>query len=62
MLCFYLYFYRREFVTDDIGWPNGLSIDWLVEELYWTDAKMNVIHAIDLQGKNKRTVVSGDGK
>ena len=24
---------------DDIGWPNGLSIDYLEERIYWTCAK-----------------------
>ncbi|XP_071521746.1 low-density lipoprotein receptor-related protein 4 isoform X2 [Panulirus ornatus] len=49
---------RDVLVNTSIAWPNGLSVDWEEQELYWTDAKTNVIQAIGLDGKNRRTVVT----
>lgn len=42
-----------------IAWPNGLSVDWEELELFWTDAKLNYIQAIKLDGTARRTVVTG---
>ncbi|XP_069176041.1 low-density lipoprotein receptor-related protein 4 isoform X2 [Procambarus clarkii] len=49
---------RQVLVDTNVAWPNGLSVDWQEEELYWTDAKTNVIHAIGIDGRNRRTVVT----
>lgn len=49
-------------VHTDVAWPNGLSVDWQDEELYWTDAKANVIEAIGLNGYNRRIVIRGKEK
>lgn len=48
-------------MSQKIAWPNGLAIDWETKELYWTDAKLNHIQAIGLNGANRRTVVRGNG-
>jgi hypothetical protein len=31
---------RSRIVTDNLGWPNGLSVDKIKKNLYWTDAKV----------------------
>lgn len=31
---------RSRIVTSNLGWPNGLSVDKLMKNLYWTDAKV----------------------
>lgn len=46
-------------VHTDVAWPNGLTVDWEERELYWTDAKANVIEAIGLDGYNRRVVIGG---
>ncbi|CAJ0573858.1 unnamed protein product, partial [Mesorhabditis spiculigera] len=33
------------------GWPNGITVDPIVERLYWLDAKSDSIHTIDYDGK-----------
>jgi len=30
-------------VTDRIGWPNALTIDYVTERLYWADAHVKLI-------------------
>ncbi|XP_066985718.1 low-density lipoprotein receptor-related protein 4 isoform X1 [Macrobrachium rosenbergii] len=49
--------HRSVLVSSNIIWPNGLSIDWKNKELYWTDAKANLIQAIGLDGRKRRILV-----
>ncbi|XP_056012123.1 low-density lipoprotein receptor-related protein 4-like [Ostrea edulis] len=39
--------------TTDIGWPNGLTIDFTSSRLYWTDGQKNRIEYSDLNGGNR---------
>ncbi|XP_014221207.1 vitellogenin receptor-like isoform X1 [Trichogramma pretiosum] len=48
---------RTAFISDKIGWPNGLTIDYPNKRLYWVDAKLKVIESIQLDGKDRRTVL-----
>lgn len=51
--------HRMVLVDTEVAWPNGLTVDWQDMELYWTDAKANVIEAIGLDGLNRRIVIAG---
>ena len=33
-----------------IGWPNGLTIDYGKDMIYWVDAKADFIASMDLNG------------
>ena len=48
--------YKR-IITTDIKWPNGLSIDYEQERIYWADAYYNKIESSDFDG-NYRQVLS----
>ncbi|XP_071451711.1 low-density lipoprotein receptor-related protein 2 [Hetaerina americana] len=39
-----------------LGWPNGLSVDFLADRLYWCDALLDHVQHSDLDGKDVRTV------
>lgn len=41
-----------------VVWPNGLSLDLVMERLYWVDAKLHVIACSNLDGSNIRTILS----
>lgn len=45
---------RKALVKDDIGWPNGLTIDYPARRLYWVDAKIKSIFSIQLDGNDRR--------
>lgn len=45
---------RTFFVKDNIGWPNGLTIDYPSSRLYWVDARLKVIESISLDGTDRR--------
>ena len=39
---------RSIIVNTDIYWPNGLTLDYEEQKLYWADAKLNFIHKSNL--------------
>ncbi|XP_050540895.1 low-density lipoprotein receptor-related protein 1 [Daktulosphaira vitifoliae] len=45
-------------VNDTLGWPNALAISLATEELFWADAKEDYIAYSDLNGYNKKIVMS----
>lgn len=45
-------------ITQDIHWPNGLTLDWPNERIYWVDAKLKSIESCKLDGTDRRLVVS----
>ena len=49
---------RRTIVTGNLAWPNGLTIDQTTNLLYWADAKLDKIEVSDLNGGNRRLIMS----
>ena len=41
-----------------LGWPNGLSIDYLTDRIYWCDALLDHVQYADLDGTNVKTIGS----
>ena len=44
---------RAAIVTEQLTWPNGLTIDYQERRLYWVDASQNYIHSTDLNGLDR---------
>ena len=49
---------RRSVVKGNLAWPNGLTIDQTTNLLYWADAKLDKIEVSDLNGGNRRVILS----
>jgi low density lipoprotein receptor-related protein 5/6 len=49
---------RTVIVSDDIFWPNGITIDYESEIIYWADGKLNFVAAMDYDGQNRRSIIS----
>lgn len=47
-------------ISNNLTTPDGLAIDWLADNLYWTDAGRNVLEVSRLDG-NDRKVIIGSG-
>lgn len=47
---------RRIVIENGIFWPNGLTIDFSTERLYWADAKLHSIESSDCDGNDRRKV------
>ena len=46
-------------VMENVGWPNGITIDYVTETVYWVDARYDYIDSIDYNGKQRRNVAKG---
>lgn len=45
-------------IEEDLGWPNALTISFETRELYWGDARDDFIAVSDMNGRNKRIILS----
>lgn len=46
--------------NDSVEWPNGLTVDYIAERLYWVDARHDYIASCDLHGNNIKKVLKND--
>uniref|UniRef100_A0A670J4S2 Low-density lipoprotein receptor-related protein 4 n=1 Tax=Podarcis muralis TaxID=64176 RepID=A0A670J4S2_PODMU len=49
---------RTVLINNNLGWPNGLAVDRAGSQLLWADAHTERIEAADLNGANRRTLLS----
>nr|CAB3263504.1 low-density lipoprotein receptor-related protein 4 [Phallusia mammillata] len=49
---------RKSLASRNLHWPNGLTIDYTRNHIYWADAKYHIIEKINLDGGDRRTVIS----
>lgn len=43
----------------DVFEPNGIAVDWLAKNIYWTDAQMGAIYAARENGQHRTMVLGG---
>ncbi|XP_050299730.1 low-density lipoprotein receptor-related protein 6 [Anthonomus grandis grandis] len=48
---------RKVIVSENIYWPNGLSVDYEAERIYWIDGKLLTIKSMDYDGKNSTLIL-----
>ncbi|XP_058520574.1 low-density lipoprotein receptor-related protein 2 [Ochotona princeps] len=52
--------HRSVLVSQDLGWPTGLSIDyWNNDQIYWSDMKEDIIETIKYDGSDRRIISQG---
>ncbi|XP_043269103.1 low-density lipoprotein receptor-related protein 4 isoform X2 [Venturia canescens] len=49
---------RTAIVTTSITWPNGLTIDYTTDRIFWTDAKPAFIESANLDGTGRKKILS----
>ena len=47
---------RRVIIRKNIHWPNGLTIDYSAEKIYWTDANLYYIDKANYDGTNRESI------
>ncbi|XP_076622054.1 sortilin-related receptor [Colletes latitarsis] len=53
---------KRLFVEPTVEWPNGITIDYISERIYWVDARQDYIGSSDFDGKKFKKVISKNGR
>lgn len=48
---------RTVIISENIYWPNGLTLDYKDSKIYWADAKLSFIHCCNFDGSERRAVV-----
>ncbi|CAK8674679.1 unnamed protein product [Clavelina lepadiformis] len=51
---------RVAIVTEQLYWPNGLTIDYPTYTVYFADAKLDFIHRCDYNGGSRAEVLASD--
>ncbi|XP_071941661.1 low-density lipoprotein receptor-related protein 1-like isoform X2 [Antedon mediterranea] len=47
----------QKIVTYKLGWPNGLTIDYATNYIFWADAREDRIEMANSDGENRRTII-----
>ena len=50
---------RSVIISEDIHWPNGLTLDYASQRVFWADAKLSFIHSCNYDGSDRRVVIEG---
>lgn len=51
---------RTTIISEGIFWPNGLTIDYSVDRIYWADAKHHVIESANIDGSNRKKIMNSN--
>ncbi|XP_037535815.1 low-density lipoprotein receptor-related protein 1 [Nematolebias whitei] len=51
---------RSVVVQDKITWPNGLTLDFINDRVYWADAREDYIAFVSMDGTHRHTVLTED--
>ena len=47
----------KTIISEHLGWPNALTLDYVTERIIWADARLDYIAFADFDGRNMRYVV-----
>lgn len=50
--------HRQIIISTNIKWPNGLTLDFVLNRIYWVDAKLNIISSSNFDGSDRRVILS----
>ncbi|PNF27659.1 hypothetical protein B7P43_G15338 [Cryptotermes secundus] len=48
---------RKVIVHENIFWPNGLTVDYDAQLVYWLDGRLKFVEVMDFDGRNRKTII-----
>merc|ERR1719354_378681 len=48
---------RKEIITTDLVWPNGVAVDQVEDRVFWSDAKLDRLESSNLDGSDRVEVL-----
>lgn len=48
---------QEDIIVDNVYHPDGLAVDWVAENLYWTDTGSDRIEVSRLNGSHRRVSI-----
>ncbi|XP_025834721.1 sortilin-related receptor-like isoform X2 [Agrilus planipennis] len=51
---------KRLIEHPQVEWPNGVTVDYIAERIYWVDAKLDYIGSSDLHGQRIKHIISNN--
>lgn len=49
--------HRQIIINNNIKWANGLTLDMVLNRIYWVDAKLNIISSCNFDGSDRRVIL-----
>lgn len=50
--------FKFSFMFTGLPSPDGIAVDWIADNIYWTDAERDKIEVARLDGKYRKVVIS----
>lgn len=50
----------EKIITEDLAWPNALTIDYVTEKIFWADASLDYIAMANLDGSSRHLIIDED--
>lgn len=47
-------------ISTDVLTPNGISIDWVADNVYWSDTDRKIIEVARLDGRSRKRLIQDD--
>ena len=47
-------------ISTNLATADGIAVDWIARNLYWTDTGRNVIEVSRLDGSSRKTLIEDD--
>jgi hypothetical protein len=44
-------------ISTNLTTPDGLAVDWIADNIYWTDADRNVLEVAHLDGSSRKVII-----
>ncbi|XP_066589021.1 sortilin-related receptor-like [Prorops nasuta] len=53
---------KRLFQKPQVEWPNGITIDYIAERIYWVDAREDYIGSSDFEGRSFKKIIEQEAR